>query len=185
MVISGTTVRMPKSDKEGDDIMRKKQRFILALLAVILVLSGAGYLIYRNSAPDNYPYEPDTPAPDPHDGMFVSAHGSMAFNGDGESVTINFDEELAGLLGLPSGEQSGKYVFLSGELPPQGSIPVRYDVAHELRLTIGDQSVTVDMGIAAADGSSAQVGVGTVTPERIPMLFYDGKSFDIVFNKQK
>lgn len=185
MVISGTTVRTPKSDKEGDDIMHNKQRIILALLAIILVLSGAGYLVYRNSAPDNYPYEPDTPAPDPHDGMFVSAHGSMIFNGDGESVTINYDEELSDLLGLPSGEQSGKYVFLSGELPPQGSIPVRYDVAHELRLTIGDQSVTVDMGIAAADGSSAQVGVGTVTPERIPMLFYDGKSFDIVFNKQK
>ena len=90
--------------------MHNKQRIILVLLAIILVLSGAGYLVYRNSAPDNYPYEPDTPAPDPHDGMFVSVHGSMAFNGDGESVTINFDEELADLLGLPSGEQSGKYV---------------------------------------------------------------------------
>ena len=167
--------------------MQKTKWIIPRVLALILILSCAGILTScsGNGSGDNYPYEPDTPAPDPHEGMFVSAHGSMAFNGDGESVTINFDEELADLLGLPSGEQSGKYVFLSGELPPHGSVPVRYDVAHELRLTIGDQSVMVGMGLAAADGSTAQVGVGVVTPERIPMLFHDGKSFDIVFNKQK
>ena len=36
----------------------------------------------------NMPYEPDTPAPAPHEGVFTSEHGSMTFSGDGESVII-------------------------------------------------------------------------------------------------
>ncbi len=34
----------------------------------------------------DYPYEPDTPAPPPHEGVFTSEHGTMTISGDGEAV---------------------------------------------------------------------------------------------------
>ncbi|MCR5672179.1 MAG: hypothetical protein K6F87_00510 [Lachnospiraceae bacterium] len=123
----------------------------------------------------NYPYEPDTPAPDPHAGIFASEHGTMTFSGDGESIVIDFDDTLAELTDLPQGEHEGTYVFLSGNLPPNGSFPVRYDIAHEMQITVNDKSVVMDMGTATPDGKSASSGVNTVTPEYIPMLF-DGDS---------
>lgn len=167
--------------------MKKGFKIIgIILLAAVLIL---GLLFYidkkQRESLDNYPYEPNTPAPDPHEGTFVSEHGTMAFNGDGTSVTFDFDEELAGLAGLPAGEQNGTYVFLSGDLPPHGSIDVRYDIAHEWRISLEDTSVVIDLGLASKDGSTAQVGVDMVTDTRIPMLFQkDGKFFSVIFEKE-
>ena len=150
--------------------------------AVLMICTGCGF---RGSNPRNMPYEPDTPAPAAHEGVFVSEHGSMRFSGDGTGIEIDFDAELSRLTGLPEGEAAGTYVFLSGKLPPHGSMPVRYDTAHEMQIVIGEQSAVVNMGIASEDGSMAQVGVDTVTPERIPMLFYEeGKSFNVIFLKE-
>ena len=134
---------------------------------------------------DNKPYEPDTPVPAAHEGQFVSQHGVMRFNGDGNTVVIESDAYLAGLTGLPEGRYEGTYVFLSGDLPPHGSTPVRYDVAHELRLTVDGISTVISLGLASEDGSTATVGVNTVTPERIPLLFReDSKNFNIIFIKE-
>ena len=48
----------------------------------------------------------------------------------------------------------------------------------------GEESAVIDMGIASEDSSVGQTGVGVVTPERIPMLFFeDGKSFCVAFEK--
>lgn len=160
------------------DLCKKIPMFLVVLLLCI----GC----FGCTKPDNIPYEPDTPAPAPHEGTFTSEHGSLRFNGDGESITIQFDRELAALTGLPEGEHTGTYVFLSGDLPPHGSIPVRYDTAHELRITVDGKSAVIDMGIAAEDGKSGQVGVNVVTPERIPMLFHqDGQFFHIQFQKEQ
>ncbi|MCR4783919.1 MAG: hypothetical protein K6A35_05310 [bacterium] len=134
---------------------------------------------------ENYPPEPDTPAPAAHSGMFVSEHGTMLFNGDGKSITIDFDKELAELTSLPSGSKTGTYVFLSGNLPPHGSFPIRYDAAHEMQITIDSSSVVIDMGFASEDGSTGQVGLNTVTPERIPMLFHKDDHFSTVLFKKK
>ena len=159
--------------------------FLLLLLAALLLCvvcacgSQGGEEIL-----DNYPYEPDTPAPDAHEGVFVSEHGTMTFPGDGESVVIDFDGALAALTGLPEGEHEASYVFLSGNLPPHGSFPVRYDTAHELQLTVDGQSAVIDMGLAAEDGSAASVGVDMVTPERIPMLFSEEEFFSVIFLKE-
>ena len=153
----------------------------LFVCAIQLLLAGCGI----GSNPDNMPYEPDTPAPAAHDGTFVSEHGSLRFNGDGTSIETDFDAALSDLTGLPEGAQTGTYVFLSGNLPPHGSMPVRYDTAHELQITVGELSAVIDMGIASEDGKSAQVGVDTVTPEEIPMLFReDGRSFHVMFRKE-
>ena len=159
------------------------KRGCLFVCAVYLLLTGC---IGRGSNPGNMPYEPDTPAPAAHDGVFVSEHGTLRFNGDGTSIETEFDAELSELTGLPEGTQQGTYVFLSGNLPPHGSMPVRYDTAHELEITVGEQSAVIQMGIASEDGKTAQVGVDIVTPERIPMLFYeDSKSFDVIFTKEQ
>ena len=156
----------------------KKAILLLLTLALCAGCSFPGW------EPDNMPYEPDTPAPAAHEGIFVSEHGSMAFDGDGEHVAYDFDEALAALTGLPAGEQEGTYVFLSGDLPPHGSVPVRYDTAHELRITVGEQSAVIELGIAAEDGKTASSGTGTVTPGRIPLLFSGDGFFSVVFVKE-
>ena len=159
-----------------------KKAFLFLLAALLLCgCSKTG----KKENPGNYPYEPDTPAPAAHDGTFVSEHGSMRFTGDDETVVIEFDKELAALTGLPQGEKKGTYVFLSGNLPPNGSFPVRYDIAHEMQITVGKKSAVIDMGLATEDGKTGQIGVNTVTPERIPMLFSgDNGLFSVVFQKE-
>ncbi len=154
----------------------------LSILLAITVFMLAGC---RPVEPDNIPYEPDTPAPDPHIGIFDSEYGTMMFNGDGESIVIDFNKELADMTGLPAGETEGKYVFLSGDLPPHGSVDVRYDVAHELEITINGKAVVLELGIASEDGKSAQSGVDTVTENRIPVLLNkDGKMMTVSFEKK-
>ncbi len=162
-----------------------KQSFLFKISIVVAitvlgmtVLSGCGDT-------SNMPYEPDTPAPAAHEGSFSSDHGTMSFNGDGETVTYNFDHELAELIGLPEGEHKGTYVFLSGPLPPVGSVDVRYDVAHELRISVDEASVVVRVGLLAEDGKTATVGTNMVTPERIPMLVEkDDNYINVIFTKQ-
>ncbi len=153
-------------------------KMMLLAVGILLCVPGCG-------DSSNMPYEPDTPAPEEHSGKFISDHGSMTFDGDGSSVVIDFDDELAGKLGLPSGEHEGSYAFLSGDLPPGGSTEVRYDVAHELKLMVGDESAVVAVGLASEDGKTASVGTGIVTADRIPLLiFEDGVNTNVIFIKE-
>lgn len=156
----------------------KKAIPILLVLALLFCLCAC-------NGDDNRPYEPDTPAPDPHEGLFRSDHGSLRFSGDGKTVTLDFDEYLAGLTGLPAGETEASYVFLSGNLPPHGSVDVRYDVAHELKLTVGDKSVVLQIGEASPDGKGYTAGVGSVTSERIPIVIVgNSERIFVSFEKQ-
>ncbi len=156
------------------------KRAFLFLLSLFLCVGCSLF----DTEPENIPYEPNTPAPAPHNGVFVSEHGKIEFGGDGETLRYDLDEELSGWIGLPAGEQEGTYVFLSGDLPPHGSMPVRYDTAHEIQITVNGQSATIQLGIAAEDGRTASSGVGTVTTTRIPMLFHDNEFFSVVFRKE-
>ena len=157
----------------------KRMLPLLALTAAMLLSSGCS-----GAGSGNYPKEPDTPEPPAHEGTFRSEHGSMRFPGDGESIVICFDKELAELSGLPEGECEGTYVFLSGDLPPHKSFPVRYDIAHEMEITAGGQTAVITAGLASEDGKTAQVGRNMVTPERIPLLFLtEGKNVSILFEK--
>ena len=71
-------------------------------------------------------------------------------------------------------------------LPPHGSVSVRYDTAHEMKLTVGGKSVVLKLGVPSADGKSFQVGIDTVTPERIPLVFTgeEGK-ISVLFEKKE
>lgn len=156
----------------------------LVLIIALFIMNICGGCGFVNDG-GNMPYEPDTPAPPNHDGVFVSDHGTMTFNGDGQTVEMDIDNELTELIGLSTGDFKGTYVFLSGDLPPVGSVDVRYDVAHELELRNGDENKVVRVGIASEDGSTATVGTNMVTEERIPLLFdIDGKNVTIMFTKQ-
>ena len=160
----------------------KKMSVLLWLTAFVFLCCGCGV---SGSRLDNAPYEPDTPVPAAHEGTFTSDHGKMIFSGDGEHIEIDFDKTLSELTGLPEELTESEYIFLSGDLPPHGSMPVRYDTAHEMQITAGEHTAVIEMGIAAEDGKTAQAGIGTVTSERIPMLFTEnGVMFTIVFEKE-
>lgn len=162
----------------------KRIRSILILLIVIFLSSCA-----QNVNPGNYPKEPDGPEPEAHNGVFVSEYGVMTFNGDGKSITIDIQTDLARLFELEEGEYIGTYVFLSGLLPPNGSFPIRYDAAHELEIKLDDHGKEYDrvftVGIAADDGSSGSVGLNVVTEDKIPLLFVEeGHYFNVTFEKE-
>lgn len=165
-------------------VKRIFKKCVIPALALIIALASltAGCGLFRDGR-ENIPYEPDTPAPAPHEGVFISEHGSMRFFGDGKRIEIDFDSELARLTGLPEGKCEGTYDFLSGNLPPHGSMPVRYDTAHEMKIEAGGASAVIKLGIAAADGKTSSSGVGTVTPERIPMVFSEDGVFTVMFEK--
>ena len=166
--------------------MKVAGKFLILLGSIFLLCSCH---LVGNGNPGNYPYEPDSPIPDPHNGTFACESGSLSFNGDGKSIIVNLNSELAKLFELEEGEYTGTYVFLSGNLPPNGSIPIRYDAAHELEITIIDNEKPYtrifDCGIASDDGKSSSVGIGVVTEERIPLLLNeDGKFYNVVFVKE-
>ena len=145
---------------------------VIALLAaLVLLLAGcAKEPDYEEPPIDmNYPYEPDTPWPDPHNGTFVSEHGTMIFNGDGETVRIDFDEDLADGLGLPAGEQDATYEFTSGYLPPHGYVDTRYDAAMVFWLTVGegDEAETVMVEVGKYEDGHFYSGTDCVTADRI------------------
>jgi len=164
----------------------KQFKTVIISIATVVIITVAVMILFDpfHLKHENKPFDPGTPEPAPHEGVFVADHGTMIFNGDGKYVAINFDEELAELIGLPSDSQLATYRFLSGDLPPHGSVNVRYDVAKELELTADGTTVVIQLGIAAEDGQTAQITVGTVTEDTIPLLFTDGqKWFNVIFYK--
>ena len=148
---------------------RGGRRLLLAALCAGLLLGVCGCGDGRN-----IPYEPDTPAPPPHEGRFVSEHGTMTFNGDGETVLLDFDGELARRLGLPAEAQAATYEFRSGDLAPHGCVPARYDAAMTFWLTVGQggDAVTVKIDAGKYEDGHFYTGTDCITADRIT-LFVD------------
>ena len=162
-----------------------RKRFICILLSVLLILAlsacGGG------PKPENLPYEPDTPAPPPLNGVFRSEGGSMTFNGDGKTLLLDLEPDFARRTGLPEGHSEGEFVFIQ-DLPPHGHVDVRYDTAHGLDITLGEgesrKMVTLEIGYAAEDGASATVYIGAVTETSIPILLQGDRLETVLFEKQ-
>ena len=98
-----------------------------------VILIAAAIALLTGCATEQPPHA-DSPEPPAHSGKFVSEYGSMTFNGDGESVIIDFQQELADATGMPAGAAEGQYVFTF----QQGMY--RYDKADSFKLTIGECS---------------------------------------------
>ena len=158
----------------------KRLLCILVAAAMLAVLCGCF------GKPDNIPYEPNTPEPPPLKGVFSSEGGTLTFNGDKSSVVLDLEPGFAARTGLPEGHSEGKYDFIQ-DLPPHGHVSVRYDTAHNLDITIGEGEerifVSLDIGYAAEDGSSASVYVGAVTEDSIPILLTDEGFETVLFRK--
>ena len=101
------------------------KKTVILIAAAIALLTGCA---------TEQPPPADSPEPLAHSGKFVSEYGSMTFNGDGESVIIDFQQELADATGLPTGAAEGQYVFTF----QQGMY--RYDKADSFELIIGECS---------------------------------------------
>ena len=101
------------------------KKIVILIVAIIALLTGCA---------TEQPPAADSAEPPAHNGKFVSEYGSMTFNGDGESVTIDFLPELAEATGLPTGAAEGRYVFTF----QQGMY--RYDKADGFELIIGECS---------------------------------------------
>ena len=165
-------------------LLRRTGRALFLFIILIVLVSCSGRV-----NPGNQPLEPEGPVPAPHDGVFVSEQGRLIFNGDGTSIEVKLQGKAAELFEVEEGSYEGTYVFLSGDLPPNGSFPIRYDAAHELKIDLSVNGETVsrifDLGIASADGKSGSVGLNTVSEEKIPLLFSDGDHvFDLIFVKE-
>ena len=104
---------------------RTMKKAAVATLLLILLCACGG----RDQPPD-----PGTPEPPAHDGVFAGEYGTMTFNGNGESITFDFTPKFAEAVGLPTGVQSGSYVFLfqHGQW--------RYDKAERFRISVSDVS---------------------------------------------
>ena len=81
---------------------RKSGKRLALVCLVLLLLSGCG---------GDDPPPADASEPPPHDGVFRGDCGTMAFNGDGERVTVQFEDNFARQAELPLGECQGTYVF--------------------------------------------------------------------------
>ena len=106
--------------------MNRKIFLIIPLMCILLFFTACGE---KDTPPAS-----SLPEPDSHDGVFTSEYGTMTFNGDGESITFDFTQELAESTGLPGGEQNGSYVFLFQHKQ------WRYDKAERFRIAVSDVS---------------------------------------------
>ncbi len=100
--------------------------WIIPLMCILIFCVACGV--------KDMPPNSSMPKPDPHDGVFTSEYGTMTFNGDGESILFEFTLVLTEATGLPSGVQSGSYVFLfqHGQW--------RYDKAERFRIAASEAS---------------------------------------------
>jgi hypothetical protein len=156
--------------KKSRVLWAKVMRVLTTLLFMITLVFMTGCGEKAEPFVDkNMPYEPDTPAPNPHEGVFASEHGTMTFSGDGENVVIDFDKELSEYLELPEGKQEARYFFMTGILPPHGKMPIRYDVAHEFQIIAGEgeNRKAVDIEIGEFRDGSFSTGTNCTTADRI------------------
>ena len=85
------------------------------------------------------------PEPPALTGKYALEYGTMTFNGDGRSVTLDLREEFAALSGLPSGKNEGSYVFLFH------NEEWRFDRAEYFRLIIDGESYQFRNDIGETD----------------------------------
>lgn len=117
-----------KTSRRTDILIMRKCRYIsvIAIFATVLMMMSCGY---KNGPPGD-----DASWPEDLDGEFTSEYGSMSFNGDGDSIVVDFSEELTKALNFQTGKCEGTYVFLFDHKE------WRYDKADTFAITINDNT---------------------------------------------
>lgn len=83
----------------------KKLSALLSIIFVLVLLASCG--------PSDNPPDDSTPSPKAHDGVFTNEKfGSLTFNGDGKSVTLNVTNDFSELTDIPEGTTRASYAFL-------------------------------------------------------------------------
>ena len=118
----------------------KRRLMILAGFLLLLGLAACGG--------QDLPPTDGSPEPPVLSGVFVSEYGTLTFNGDGHSVTLDLSDELSEAAGLPAGRQEGSYVFLfhNGEW--------RRDKAETFRIRIGDEQYPFRNALGLTDADT-------------------------------
>ena len=114
-------------------------RYRILACALLLLLTACGHSGDR-------PPDDGSPPPENLTGVFVLGDSSLTFNGDGKSVTLDLDRDLAERMGLPAGKSEGGYAFLFH------NESWRYDLAEALRITVGDTSQRYTTVPGSTDG---------------------------------
>ncbi len=101
---------------------------------------------------DGPPNHDDIPDAEPLNGTFASDHGTMTFNGDGESVSLDLDQDIAQDTGLPEGASDAKYCFyeivkMDGYLKCDN-----YNTAEVMRFTVGEGDEEKEVYLSVGDG---------------------------------
>ncbi|MDO4478570.1 MAG: hypothetical protein Q4B73_06010 [Lachnospiraceae bacterium] len=127
---------MMRKTKSCADIRMTSTRFarsgrLMTVIMAVLLLSLT--LLTGCGASDNPP-PAEMPEPPAHDGTYVADCGTLIFNGDGESITVTFDDDFAAAADLPTGTCEGTYVFTfhNGRY--------RYDKAEAFEIFLGDET---------------------------------------------
>ena len=97
----------------------------LAVIAALLLCLSAC------AKSNDGPPDPGTPEPAPLDGTFVCELGTLVFNGDGKSVTVDFSGEMEEI--IPDGEMTYYFKWDNFGL-------CRYDVASVFQLSGGEKN---------------------------------------------
>lgn len=135
--------------------MKMRISLVLLLAAALLALSACGP--GRDQPPDN-----GTPWPENHSGVYVLGESSLTFDGDGKTVKLDLDKDLAARMGLPAGKSEGGYAFLFH------NESWRYDLAEGLRITVGETSVRYLMT------------PGSTTAAKVSFRLSDGEQIEFV-----
>ena len=165
--------------------MKKTLKIAAIILLVLAVFFGLMYVLSKREKEEDYSFEPDSPEPLPHNGVFTCDYGTMTFNGDGKTVILDAGAYFSRITGIPEGKNEGVYEFLDWAIPPQETKPIRYDMAHKLRIMIDEESYVLEIGIASEDHQSSTGVNGTVTDKRIPIVYIDDyKFYSMIFRKK-
>lgn len=148
-------------------IIGKLPSGIHKLLIVAVVLLFLLYLIGCEKSNDGPPLI-EGPEPEAHNGAFISTNATFAFDGDNETVYVEFDEEYMSALNNPPNNTSYNYVFTWYEFGE-----CRYDVATNMKLYHVESGTSLDFSLE-----------GNTTAERIIISYVVPGDKNLIFIKK-